>query len=402
MDKRGAEMLARNANSPQARIADMCDEGKTVLFYPSSGVDPGPLTELPYDIFVLSDRSTFRQKCMDRQSAMERWGQLTANTGLQGHIAGAHYLDPAFVAQTDSGKWIFFFPCDNNEVLDMLGSAGVKLSCLLGIKDGCVDGGNHECVNGWHFLAAAFSIMHPMGMDYYLDHSWMLDRVNATEGSWDTRARPNSPEGPYPEFVLSEAYMRLLWNVRIEPPGEPGQTGERGAAHAYLQSEVQLFLRSVHVRRGELLRYRITPHVPTVRKWEFGHVRLTVEHDNIANHLRELDVAIVSRRGEKICKCRAQRGLNYGSALDRVELPSYVAKVPHYFYHPRQTGKNSGDSMRFLLLTASDNGWRVVGTTAFGGGEHTSILEALDLWGGQQPLHVRVFHLDAGDFQDIA
>jgi hypothetical protein len=252
-------MFARNAITPQAHIAHMCGKGKTVLFYPSSGVDPGPLTELPYDIFVLSDRTGFRQKCMDRQSAMERWDQLVVNTGLQGQIADTQYLDPAMVAQTGSGKWVFFFPCDNNEVLKMLGSAGAKLSCLLGITDGCVDGGNHECVNGWHFLADAFSLMHPTGMDHYLDHSWMLERVNDRVGPWDTRPRPNSPEGPYPEFILDRAHMRLIWDLPVDPFKWPGHAGDGTDASVRLGSDIPRFLRSVHVRRARLFHYRVTP-----------------------------------------------------------------------------------------------------------------------------------------------
>jgi hypothetical protein len=109
----------------------------------------------------------------------------------------------------------------------------------------------------------------------------------------------------------------------------------------------------------------------------------------------------VSRRGEKICKCSAERGLNFGRDLYRVEISACIERVPRHFYNPAARGKNAGDSMMFLLETASANGWRVVGTTAFGAGAHDSMLEALERWGGRQPLQVRVFHLDAGDFQDI-
>ena len=63
-------------------------------------IAPGPLIDLPYDIFVLSDRAAYRQGCMDQQSTSVRWDQLIASIGLKGHIAHSQYENPAMVVTT--------------------------------------------------------------------------------------------------------------------------------------------------------------------------------------------------------------------------------------------------------------------------------------------------------------
>jgi len=44
-------------------------------------------------------------------------------------------------------------PFDNEYAIRLLIDAGLKINCFVGIQDGCVDGGNHECINSQNFFS---------------------------------------------------------------------------------------------------------------------------------------------------------------------------------------------------------------------------------------------------------
>lgn len=48
---------------------------------------------------------------------------------------------------------------DNERTLRLLINAGVKISCVVGIQDGCEEGGNHECVNSYNFFSRLSAIV---------------------------------------------------------------------------------------------------------------------------------------------------------------------------------------------------------------------------------------------------
>lgn len=71
------------------------------------------------------------------------------------------------------GKWGFLFFQDNNDVLAKITESRWKIDVFVGIRDGCTEGGNYECVHKNPFLekllAAASS-----PLVYFTNHSKVL------------------------------------------------------------------------------------------------------------------------------------------------------------------------------------------------------------------------------------
>ncbi len=62
--------------------------------------------------------------------------------------------------------------CDNERTLRLLINAGVKISCVVGIQDGCEEGGNHECVNSYNFFSRLSAIV-PEEFLYITNHCFV-------------------------------------------------------------------------------------------------------------------------------------------------------------------------------------------------------------------------------------
>ena len=48
---------------------------------------------------------------------------------------------------------------DNERTVRLLINAGIKINCVVGIQDGCEEGGNHECVNSYNFFSRLSAIV---------------------------------------------------------------------------------------------------------------------------------------------------------------------------------------------------------------------------------------------------
>ena len=51
------------------------------------------------------------------------------------------------------GGKVLLMPFDNEKAIRLMIDAGLKIHCFVGIQDGCVDGGNHECINSQTFFS---------------------------------------------------------------------------------------------------------------------------------------------------------------------------------------------------------------------------------------------------------
>jgi HEAT repeat protein len=95
--------------------------GKSVLIYLSSCVFKEEYLHLPYDYIVLN--SFLFRKREQRENI-----------------------------QLVEGK-VLLMPFDNEKTIRLMIDAGLKINCFVGIQDGCVDGGNHECINSQTFFS---------------------------------------------------------------------------------------------------------------------------------------------------------------------------------------------------------------------------------------------------------
>lgn len=105
---------------------------KTVLLYLSSGSYKEEYIYLPFDGIILCDKNQF--KC----------------------------------SEIKDGK-VLLLNLDNNALLRELIENDIKVDCVVGINDGCCEGGNYECINTYSF----FSRLSPILKDeclYITDH----------------------------------------------------------------------------------------------------------------------------------------------------------------------------------------------------------------------------------------
>ena len=148
-------------------------ESKTVLFYPSCGYHLlWSLLSLPGDIVVMSDY-------LPRQHpAWCNWQQFCERIerDFEQHGVGltVEHRSPSLFRFQATGKTVWVFFEDNNEVLGRIAEAGGRIQTLVGICDGCSEGGNYECVNDTRFLTKVIALATP-DFRLYVDHSPLLE-----------------------------------------------------------------------------------------------------------------------------------------------------------------------------------------------------------------------------------
>ena len=94
---------------------------KSVLLYLSSGDKREEYLSLPYDKVILSDIEIKNIKKADEK--------------------------------------IILLPYDNNNTLRLLIDSCVKVNCVVGITDGCSEGGNYECINNPSFFGRLMPLL---------------------------------------------------------------------------------------------------------------------------------------------------------------------------------------------------------------------------------------------------
>jgi hypothetical protein len=234
-------------------------------------------------------------------------------------------------------KWGFLFFQDNNEALNRIMKSFNRISAFIGICDGCAEGGNYECVNDANFFKKVLFLMNPKGMTYLTDHTNLLT---------------------HEKFIIGNKHLLKI----------PTTTD---------------------------IKYEISSHETMIHLWQGNSITLTLEHDSIGNHIHKIDGALVSKRCKRLCMevC----GLHLFD--DMIDV-----SVPLRFFKPSRSWKQGWttvDSLMLLLNLCEKHKWNVVGTTAFGEGNHSEIFDILNAWEGSYPKHLRIFYLDDDDFEDI-
>jgi len=278
-----------------------------VLLYFSSGRYHTDWEELPFDLAIMVDA----------------W-----NSKFQ--------VGPKFVA----------LPMDNSLVARLLTALGIRAEALLAINDGCLEGGNYECLYG----ASGFGRLMPL-----LKEGCIVVTDHGRPRHWQPfHAEPC----PHPG-----------WSSRFPP--------------SYCRPEAV---------RSYSLSWRPLPEV--VLQAPAGRVRIL--HDTLWRHLDALDALILPD------KLRESRGLHYylasvPEAQHNSFLESLMAPGPELFYLAPRPAR----SILPQVYEALSRGHRRIGVLPnFRGNARAVVEEAAqaDLRGIQD---LTFFHLDPRDFRAL-
>jgi hypothetical protein len=154
---------------PDAFLGGFAATRPTLCFYPSSGSELlWAVMELDADIFVFSDRGA--QTSSRRQRFWHDVQQDFRGRGLNLQLYKATTSARVFQC---AGKWAFLFFQDNNDALKRIVRAGHRVRQFVGIRDGCAEGGNDECIHEDPFLTKLLEASGD-GLLYVTNHSSVL------------------------------------------------------------------------------------------------------------------------------------------------------------------------------------------------------------------------------------
>lgn len=172
---RNSAALLRRLQSSESRLC----------FYPSCGNRLlSPLLQLKSDVFVFSDY--YPPTLAERRLFWSGIVKDFADSDVQ--LSLLYATKTARVARA-ADKWIFLFFEDNNSVLARIAEAGWKIAQFLSVNDGCMEGGNYECVNEDPFMGKWLGLMEDHG-DYFTTHSPPLEKPRFWHWNSPTRAHP--------------------------------------------------------------------------------------------------------------------------------------------------------------------------------------------------------------------
>lgn len=194
--------------------------GKKILFYPSSGrvwwnISPFDkrirrLVSMGYDAFVFCD-------------------YFPPGEGVNA---------PDIVTVKEFGGCSFLLlNCDNNIAREIMEDIGLRISCFVGVNDGCGEGGNYECVNDPKWLLKVFRLFDPKkGGRYITDHSKALEKglmCECKEDNYEKKVRKIKRHvgvlkdtGNDPHLAWSITPDFVEFHIRCE--NHDGQTHLRG------------------------------------------------------------------------------------------------------------------------------------------------------------------------------
>ncbi len=113
-------------------------QGKSVMLYFSSCNFREEIVDLPFDYIILNNKEINDQ--YHKPGLMQLIAEKVITLGY-----------------------------DNEKTLRILINACVKIKCVVGIQDGCEEGGNHECVNSYNFFSRLSAIV-PEEFLYITNH----------------------------------------------------------------------------------------------------------------------------------------------------------------------------------------------------------------------------------------
>lgn len=213
-----------------------------LCYYPSCHhLTPWILLGLDCDLFIMSEK----------EHRSSRWKSFRASFERHGHRVDLLEDTQQFLHFHADGRSVWIFREDNRQTLARIAAAGLKIHHFVGIRDGCMEGGNHECVNERPFLSHLLPLA-AEGMRYTTDH------MPSLQLSWQRRRKFRS--GDWKDVCLSEPSMYPRY---VEPD------------NVSVPDELRFELQGVLVREGLQLReldFGLFPtSLETMRPFRLAH-----------------------------------------------------------------------------------------------------------------------------------
>lgn len=158
---------------PDAFLKSLQSPDKKLCFYPSSGTSGlWSVMSLAADIFVFAEKSGANSQARRKST----WEKIVADFEARGVPLELVKATAGSLLFKTGDKWGFFFFAENNAVLARIAATGWRIDTFVGIRDGCAEGDNHECVHDRPFLDKLLAVAAPR-MNYFTDHSMLLKCV---------------------------------------------------------------------------------------------------------------------------------------------------------------------------------------------------------------------------------
>ncbi len=143
-----------------------------LCLYPSSGYHLlWAVMQLDCDLFVFSDKDP----------RFSSWVQIQADFEHHQRPLELVARGSDFVQFRSGNKTGLLVWEDNNQMLDRLHRANLKVHHFVGICDGCCEGGNYECIHDRPFVCRLMRVA-TEGMRYVTDHSSPLQGIYGHAG----------------------------------------------------------------------------------------------------------------------------------------------------------------------------------------------------------------------------
>jgi hypothetical protein len=279
-------------------ILDTIDPNGKNILYPSSCLSYKEFQELPYDSVILNSRLFSRKK----------------------RIGKVYCLD-----------------YDNNELLGILHSRGINLSAMVIIRDGCVEGGNYECIAREGFISRTMPVMSTQ-FDLFSDHGIFPLDIPANFIECDT-------PGYLGPFI-----------IKSNPLGK---------------------LRSFHIITYSIVEKDIV----------LGRIRLRVIWDSIWRYFDQSDLLVVRTKG-------STRYSNPNYLLGR--MPGVNPKDKFEFVDVCRM-----KSIKHILKKAEVRKLSRIAFMPTADGSYKRIINEIRAWEGDFPKEISFFHLNVNDYQYI-
>jgi hypothetical protein len=339
----------------QETLSQLASQRQPICYYPSFGWDWQTLGSIPERHFVVSDFTRHHQLYEQARAV---------GAELQ------HDDDAGAVFRTRDGRTIVYVQDENTNALHRLRDLGIRISTLIGKTDGCHEGGNYECVNDVWFLRDVMATAE-LPLRYYTNH--LIRGIHCTEDS-----------------TLSS--HRYCEEIDLGPWRDPSHPAEQQDPNDLRQSWF-LGSRRFSIRRKSapalshprpmLTCFEVTDKMPQIRAAWFGDLEVSIERENIASALLDVDGVFGSAR---LQQQRAFLGYAPDSTVVLEDL----------------TRRSAQDLTAEILRAAEARNWNSIATMPFGNGDHAGLIKEVSAHKGQGTVNrLRLLHLDRDDYRDI-
>lgn len=283
-------------------ILDTIDKDSKVIFYPSSCDYSEEFQDVPYDVVIL-------------------------NSNIMGREA-------------QKGK-VYCLNYDNNELLGLFLVRGIRISAIVIICDGCVEGGNYECVAGDGFFGRLMPVMAEK-FDFFCDH----------------------------QAITLEPFIPIDVPAHFDEFETPNYL-EPFKKHSDPLNNVKSF--------------HVTTFSVTEKELVLGRIRVKIIRDSIWRDYNQSDLVIVKKIGSsKDAIPNYLRGLlPNGNLVERFEFVT----------QPRMS------SISNLLQKAEEKQLSRLSFIPIAQGSYRKIANEIQSWSKDYPKEIFFYHLNGNDFE---